>query len=242
MIRGLILKIKRKETPVYAFLYRIGKSITSINIPDFLLPIYRILYTEREIRINLLRRLATFFYYAPLFRSRCSSIGDGFTYVKLQQGFPYISGNISIIFGSNVTFHSRSTITASKVLDNPSLFVGDNTFLGPGLSIAVADRIDIGSQCHISSSVSIADNDGHPIDAESRIRHDPVSRENIKPVFIGNRVWVGEGVRIMKGVTIGDNSIIGSKSVVVKDVPPDCIVSGNPAKIIRNINSIENSN
>ena len=53
------------------------------------------------------------------------------------------------------------------------------------------------------------------------------------PISIGNHVWIGAGATILKGVTIGDNAIIGAGSVVTKDVPPNTIVAGNPAHIIR---------
>jgi carbonic anhydrase/acetyltransferase-like protein (isoleucine patch superfamily) len=54
-------------------------------------------------------------------------------------------------------------------------------------------------------------------------------------VHIGNNVWIGDSVIVCKGVTIGDNSIIGAGSIVVRDVPPNCIAAGNPAKIVKHL-------
>jgi maltose O-acetyltransferase len=51
--------------------------------------------------------------------------------------------------------------------------------------------------------------------------------------MIGNGVWIGANVFIGPGINIGDNSIIGANSVVVKDVLPNSIVGGVPAKLIR---------
>ena len=51
--------------------------------------------------------------------------------------------------------------------------------------------------------------------------------------IVGNDVWIGENVTIMPGVKIGDGVIVGKHSVVTKDIPPYCIVGGNPAKIIK---------
>ena len=51
--------------------------------------------------------------------------------------------------------------------------------------------------------------------------------------IVGNDVWIGENVTIMPGVKIGDGVIIGKCSLVTKDIPPYCIVGGNPAKIIK---------
>ena len=55
------------------------------------------------------------------------------------------------------------------------------------------------------------------------------------PVVIKNNVWVGEGVAILAGVTIGENSIISTNAVVTKSVPPNVVVGGVPAKIIKYI-------
>ena len=52
-------------------------------------------------------------------------------------------------------------------------------------------------------------------------------------IYIGRNVWIGEYSRICKGVTIGDNSIVAANSVVTKNVPANCIVAGNPAKIVK---------
>lgn len=52
-------------------------------------------------------------------------------------------------------------------------------------------------------------------------------------VIIGNDVWVGDGALILSGVNIGDGAVIGARSVVTRDVPPYCIVAGNPAKFIK---------
>ena len=57
--------------------------------------------------------------------------------------------------------------------------------------------------------------------------------EQIKPVKIGSRVWIGCNSLIMKGVTIGDGAVVAAGSVVTKDVPAGAVCGGNPAKIIR---------
>ncbi|MBN1914763.1 MAG: CatB-related O-acetyltransferase [Parachlamydiales bacterium] len=51
--------------------------------------------------------------------------------------------------------------------------------------------------------------------------------------IVGNDVWFGYKSTIMPAVTIGDGAIVGTRSVVTKDVPPYCVVGGNPARIIR---------
>ena len=56
-----------------------------------------------------------------------------------------------------------------------------------------------------------------------------------KPVNIGKNAWIGAGATILPGVTVGDNAVVGAASVVAKDVAPDTIVAGNPAKFIKAI-------
>lgn len=61
---------------------------------------------------------------------------------------------------------------------------------------------------------------------------DPRIKEKPFP-SIGNDVWLGQNVTLNRGVHIGDGAVVAAFSVVTKDVPPYCIVGGNPAKIIR---------
>ena len=66
---------------------------------------------------------------------------------------------------------------------------------------------------------------------------DPYHRADLYPklVHIGKRVWIGSGSVKLPGVIIGDNSIVGEGSIVTKDVPPDTIVAGNPAKFLKKL-------
>jgi acetyltransferase-like isoleucine patch superfamily enzyme len=232
MLREFTLKIRRKESPFYVFLYDAATFLRRLNVPEVLLPVYRLLYLERKARLAFFGRLVTLLYYEPLFRCRCKKVGKRLRYVKLQGNFPYIEGNIQIYLGENVTVHSRSTFGAAKVYDFPRFMVGDRTYLGPGLSIAVASEISIGSRCYIAANVVIADNDGHPADPVERSQNLPISRDGIRPVHIHDDVWIGEGACILKGITIGECAIVAARSVVTGDVQPYTIVAGNPARPI----------
>jgi len=59
-------------------------------------------------------------------------------------------------------------------------------------------------------------------------------RNDLVPT-IGNNVSVGANVNIIGDITIGDNVMIGAGSVVVKDVPANCVVAGNPARVIKTL-------
>ena len=231
MLQEFIQKIKRKETPAYQKMYSFAESILRFNMPALLSPFYRCLFIERQIRIHSLRQVATILYYEPMFRAKCRKVGTGFKYVKLHQNFPYFSGNLTIIMGNRVTVHSRSTFSGGRIYSSPKLEVGDGTYLGPGFSVGVAKRVTIGSDCLIGE-VTIMDNDGHPLDLEKRINNYPVEKENIKPIDIGDKVWIGSHVTILKGVKIGEGAVIAPGSVVSSNVPANALASGNPARII----------
>lgn len=96
------------------------------------------------------------------------------------------------------------------ILDEAQVTFGDNVFVGPNVSIYTA--------CH-------------PLAPDER----NTCAEWAESVSIGNSVWIGGSATILPGVTIGDNSVIGAGSVVTKDVAPNTVVGGNPARVIKRI-------
>ncbi len=118
--------------------------------------------------------------------------------------------------------------TDIRVFKNGKLKLGSGYFNGYA-EIICAQEISIGNDCAIARGVIIRDTDAHHIIGKKH--------QMIKPVKIGNHVWIGTRAIIMKGVTIGNNSIIAAGAIVTKDVPDNSIVAGIPAKIIEtNIN------
>lgn len=98
-------------------------------------------------------------------------------------------------------------------------------FMNEKATITCGSEIHIGKNVHMAREASIRDYDGHYIESPSY--------RTAKPVYIGDNVWIGYRALILKGVTVGEGSIIAANAVVTKDVPPHCIVAGNPAGIIR---------
>lgn len=96
------------------------------------------------------------------------------------------------------------------ILDEAEVTIGDDCFIGPGVSIYTA--------CHSTD----------PVERNTR-------NEWAKPVTIGNNVWIGGSVTILPGVRIGNNVTIGAGSVVVCDIPDNCVAVGNPAIIKKNL-------
>lgn len=104
------------------------------------------------------------------------------------------------------------------------LRIGDNVSIGDRTEIHVGKDISIGSNTLISWDCCIMDRDYHAISSD---------KEKIAPVKIGDNVLIGCRSLILKGVSIGDGAVIASGSVITKNVPNNCIVAGNPARIIR---------
>jgi maltose O-acetyltransferase len=97
--------------------------------------------------------------------------------------------------------------------------------------LCAVQSIRIGDNCRIGDGVAIYDADFHEVNPATRDRSVGV----VKPVVIGNNVWIGSRVMVLKGVSIGDNSVIGAMSLVTKDVPANSIAAGVPAKVVRTI-------
>lgn len=108
--------------------------------------------------------------------------------------------------------------------------VGENFYANHGLIVLDAGKVTFGDNVFIGPSCGFHTS-GHPIDFERR----NLGLEYAYPISVGNNVWFGAGVQVLPGVTIGNNSVIGSGSIVVKDIPDDCLAVGNPCKVLRKI-------
>lgn len=133
----------------------------------------------------------------------------------LMSGFRLGSGEISLFTGD----------------PQAEIVIGNGTFLNSNVSIGSVQSIVIGNDCLIGACVAITDCDFH--DVNPKTRH--AGRGPIKPVKIGNNVWLGTGVTVLKGVAIGDNSVLGAMSVVTTSIPENCVAAGNPARIVRKL-------
>ena len=124
-----------------------------------------------------------------------------------------VKGCFSVYSGSSIAIN-----------EGASLILG-NGYINQDSKIRCREKIVIGDGTIISENVHIRDSDTHTI---LNSNHIPT-----QPVYIGKNVWIGLGSIILKGVTIGDGAIIAAGSVVTKDVPSNCLVGGNPAKVIK---------
>jgi len=139
-------------------------------------------------------------------------------------------GNLEL--GKFCELHNRVVLSVIGRPDAPaSLKIGDLTSIWYGTVISARHEVSIGRDCAISWNCTILDNDMHEIidfpETEKRPRGDYVRIED--------HVWIGAGSTILKGVTIGKNSIVAAGSLVTRDVPPNTLVAGSPAKPIRQV-------
>lgn len=108
--------------------------------------------------------------------------------------------------------------------------VGENFYANFDCTILDGGRVTIGKNGMLAPGVHIYTNT-HPVNAEERI----TEIEYTKPVTIGDNVWIGGRAVINPGVTVGNNVVIASGSVVIKDVPDNVVVGGNPAEVIKQV-------
>jgi len=112
------------------------------------------------------------------------------------------------------------------------LIIGDD-FGMTGGSIVCEEQITIGDRVTIGANTVIADTDFHPLDSTQRYEA-PLDGAT-RPIMIEDDVFIGMQCLILKGVTIGRGSVIGAGSVVTKDIPPNSIAAGNPARVLKTI-------
>ncbi len=124
--------------------------------------------------------------------------------------------------------------------------IGNNVYIGPGTSIQAKESITVSDNVIIANNVILLDNNNHPTSPEMRLKmsacKDFLNDElwswkyaESAPIIIEENVWIGRDARILKGVTIGIGSIVALGAVVTHDVPPYCVVAGNPAQVVKKL-------
>ena len=142
------------------------------------------------------------------------------SFAKKMRGF--WAKRVAAKFGQNVNIERNAVF-------GPLLEIGDNS--GVGIDCEVYGPVKIGDNVMMGPEVVIYTS-GH--------RHDRIDipmiaqgNDDVKPVSIGNDVWIGRRAMIMPGVTVGNGVIIGAGAVVTKDIPDYSIVGGVPARVVK---------
>lgn len=144
------------------------------------------------------------------------------------------------VFGAGVSIGAHLHVMASRDLkvritawpsagERARVLLGDCVLLTGGTRILAAKEITIGDGCMLAKSATVTDCDWHGL-------YDRVSAlDDARPVHLGTNVWIGDSAFVGKGVSIGDNAIVGARAVVVRDVPANAVVAGNPARIVKEL-------
>jgi acetyltransferase-like isoleucine patch superfamily enzyme len=156
-----------------------------------------------------------------------------------------LSGSITNLQSNNcaITIGAHSYIDGSLITFSHGgrIVIGEWCYIGHGSRLWSGAAIELGDYVIISHNVSIMDNLTHPIDATLRRAHTRLRLEGghpaqidlgDRPIVLEDDVWIAAGATILRGVRIGARSIVSAGAIVRKDVPPDCIVAGNPARVV----------
>jgi maltose O-acetyltransferase len=108
--------------------------------------------------------------------------------------------------------------------------VGARTFVNYGLVALDVASITIGDDVQVGPNVQLL-TPTHPVEPDAR----RAKWEAAEPIAIEGNVWLGGGVIVLPGVTIGENTVVGAGSIVTKDLPPNVVAAGNPARVVRSI-------
>lgn len=165
-----------------------------------------------------------------------------FNKIKKDPGNTFIVSKTTKMRGCNIRIRGKNNIVEFK--ENTSfrnvkievrgrgchLIVGKNSGMGDNTYVSVREnetKLIIGSDCMFSRNSKIMTSDGH------NIYQDNKRINKARDIVIGNKVWIADNVTVLKGVNIGSGSILGINSTITKNVPENCIVAGNPARVLR---------
>ncbi|KAK1621969.1 trimeric LpxA-like protein [Colletotrichum phormii] len=127
----------------------------------------------------------------------------------------FVEGPLLVDYGCNIIFGSRVFANFNlTILDISLVTIGDHVLIGPNVSIYTA--------VHETGMLSRSKGEQYGL-----------------PVTIGNDCWIGGGSIILAGVTIGSGTTVGAGSVVTKSLPPHSVAVGNPARVIKNVQTLE---
>lgn len=193
--------------------------------------------------MKIIDRIVGSFYHRMRKRKIVNSIINGggklgrkVSLVVLKDG-NFICGKNVVILSSGIEYSEGCRIV---VLPGATLKIGDFTGMSQ-VSITCKNSITIGLHCTIGAGVMIFDTNFHNVNWKIRRTQEDLKTAKTAPVTIGDDCFIGARCIICKGVNIGNRAIIAAGSVVVSDIPSDCIAGGNPCKVIKRLNNYEDN-
>jgi maltose O-acetyltransferase len=193
------------------------------------MPLYRPQGGLRPLKQAAVKLISTFWarYYRIRFRDRVQ-FGRNFR----TNGKLVIKGPGRIVIGDDVNAwaHAENNVLITYTPDS-LITIGSGTRLN-GAGLMAYTRIEVGPRCILGSTL-LFDSDFHPLEPEHR--HDTDLPVRCAPIVLDENVWLGGQSAVLKGVHIGRNSVVAFRAVVTADVPPDVVVAGNPARIVKEL-------
>ncbi len=142
------------------------------------------------------------------------------------EGPVYTSGPVDLVLGEHCRL-GRSVFL--ETVGSGRIVLGSHVRINTGCVLVSYASIRLGDDCLVGEYVSIRDAD-HGMDTGSPMRSQP---HESAPIVIGDNVWIARGAVILQGVTIGRGAVVAANSVVVADVPPNAVVAGAPARVVK---------
>jgi acetyltransferase-like isoleucine patch superfamily enzyme len=145
-----------------------------------------------------------------------------------------------IHLGARVLFHQGAWLSVVEEHNGrrhePRLEIGDRCIFGRDVYISCVGEITIGQEVQIGDRVFITDTYHEYEDPDTSIVRQPMAEP--RAVRIGDGSFLGPGAAVIAGVTIGERALVAVNAVVTRDVPPNTIVAGNPARVIRSYDRV----
>lgn len=227
--------LQHHENPTYRKMFLILKSIRACDLPTpkWLNKLISFCYSSLVTFYHNLIRVTV---HTPAFKGRLTHYGRG---LYLFGGVPFVSGPLSIILGNDCRVSGQTTFSARPQSTNPELIVGSNVDIGWQSTFAIGQRIIIGDNVRIAGRAFLFGYSGHSLDPDLRAQGFGDLDCDVGDIILEKDVWLGTNVTICPNVTVGQGTIVGTGSVVTKDLPPFVVAAGNPAKVIRSLDSKE---
>lgn len=133
-------------------------------------------------------------------------------------------GDVHLQAGARLLRGACLEARGGRIIVGTTVFIGQYAVIYGQGGVTIGDNALISMHCRILSSNHAIPASGVPI------RSQP---DTLLPTTIGADVWLGAGVTVLGGVTIGDGCVVGAGSVVSRDLPPNSIAVGVPARVVR---------
>lgn len=134
--------------------------------------------------------------------------------------------------GDHVRLREGVWTQATSALGDPGvgLWIGDNTYIGPGCILGAGGGIEIGSDVTVGAHADFLAENHVFNDLAKKINEQPVSRKGIR---VGDDCWIGNRAILLDGVAVGRGCVIGAGAVVTEDLPENSVAAGVPARVVR---------